>query len=205
MPPCCPGGQDGREAPHGERFTLLVVVTVTGLSTVAMLLYPLIARALQLPPAAAGLFIGASIHDVAQVVGAGYLLGPQVGDQATIVKLFRVALLTVVVLAVSLWARRTHRSTQSGAPAAGGLPPLVPSFLWLFVALVALNSAGVLPAEVQDGLQRVSRACLMLAIAALGLKTSIGQLVAAGWRPVALLVLASAWLAGGVLVALRWL
>ena len=90
--------------PHNkesERFTLTVVVTVTVLSTVAMVFYPLIAVALKLPPELAGLFLGGTIHDVAQVVGAGYMIDHPTGDYATIVKLFRVSMLAVVVVAVS--------------------------------------------------------------------------------------------------------
>ncbi|HMZ01156.1 MAG TPA: putative sulfate exporter family transporter, partial [Burkholderiaceae bacterium] len=74
-----------------ERFTLMVVVTVTVLSTLAMVAYPLIAKVLHLPPELAGLFLGGTIHDVAQVVGAGYMLNHETGDYATIVKLFRVS------------------------------------------------------------------------------------------------------------------
>ena len=68
-----------------ERFTLVVVVTVTLLSTVAMVLYPLVVRLLDLPPALGGLFLGGTIHDVAQVVGAGYTIDPATGDAATVV------------------------------------------------------------------------------------------------------------------------
>ena len=59
---------------NSDRFTLVVVVTVTLLSTLAMVLHPLVARLLQLPPQLAGLFLGGTIHDVAQVVGTGYML-----------------------------------------------------------------------------------------------------------------------------------
>ena len=94
----------------GERFTLLVVVTVTALSTLAMVIYPLVAKLLHLPPAMAGLFLGGTIHDVAQVVGAGYTLGTETGDIATVVKLFRVAMLAVVVVAVSAAFRRAREA-----------------------------------------------------------------------------------------------
>lgn len=132
---------------HHERFTLMVVITVTVLSTVAMVLYPLVARALGLGPELAGLFIGGTIHDVAQVVGAGFTLGPQTGEVATIVKLFRVAMLAAVVMAVSVAFKRAREQAAAAAPST--LPtrqPLVPWFLWLFIALVAVNSAGALAA-----------------------------------------------------------
>jgi uncharacterized integral membrane protein (TIGR00698 family) len=185
----------------GERFTLMVVVTVTVMSTVAMVVYPLIARVLHLPPELAGLFIGGTIHDVAQVVGAGYTLNQQTGDIATVVKLFRVSLLALVVVVVAASFKRSREQAEA-AHADGHAPakqPLVPWFLWLFVAMVALNSAGLFPASFQDQLGTVSRTCLVMAIAALGMKTSIAQLARAGWRPFALILAETVWLAALVL------
>ena len=182
-----------------DRFTLMVVVTVTVLSTVAMVLYPLLARALHLPPELAGLFLGGTIHDVAQVVGAGYTIDQATGDYATIVKLFRVSMLALVVVGVS-FAFRRQRGDQASADAAR--QPLVPWFLWLFVALVALHSGGWMAPTLQLGLVEVSRHCLVLAIAALGMKTSFGQLAQAGWRPFLLLLLETLWMAALVLVCI---
>lgn len=181
---------------HGDPSTAVVVIAVTVLSTVAMVGYPLIASALQLPPALAGLFLGGTIHDVAQVVGAGYMLGQQTGDIATVVKLFRVAMLTVVVAVVSLTFR--HSRTTAGPEAGSATAPLVPWFLGLFLALVLVNSAGWLPASIQGALGEASRLCLLTAIAALGVKTSVARLAGTGWRPVVLIVVCTAWL--GLLV-----
>ncbi|OUM02023.1 YeiH family protein [Variovorax sp. JS1663] len=188
---------------NAERHTLMVVVAVTLLSTVAMVLYPLLARSLGLPAEAAGIFIGATIHDVAQVIGAGYTLGPEAGDVATIVKLFRVALLTVVVFAVSLAYKRARASAQPGADGSlAGKTPLVPWFLLLFVAMVALNSAGLVPAAAAQGLAETSQVLLVVAVAALGMKTSFRELAKAGWRPVALILVETLWLAGLALACL---
>lgn len=177
-----------------ERFTLLVVVAVTVMSTVAMVAYPLIARALALPSDLAGLFLGGTIHDVAQVAGAGYMIDRATGDVAIVVKLFRVALLALVVfvLAAVYQAGREVRSTGERAA-------LVPWFLWLFVAMVATNSLDLVAPRVQHLLSDTSRACLVVAIAALGVKTSFGDLARAGWRPLALLLAETAWLAALVL------
>lgn len=186
----------GREQ---DRFTLLVVVAVTALSTVAMLVYPLIAHALQLSPAQAGLFLGGSIHDVAQVVAAGYLLGAETGDTATLVKLFRVALLALVVVAAAtafLPAAGDH-----GSDARPGLLKLVPWFLWLFMLLVLLQSVHALPPAALPVVSEVSRDCLVVAIAALGIKTSFQALFQTGWRPFVLLLVETLWLAVALLVA----
>ncbi|WP_137891851.1 putative sulfate exporter family transporter [Ramlibacter sp. 2FC] len=187
----------------GERFTLMVVVTVTVLSTLAMVLYPLVARLLHLPPELAGLFLGGTIHDVAQVVGAGYTLGQEAGDYATIVKLFRVSMLALVVLVVSLAFKR-QREAADGGPTARR-QRLVPWFLWLFVGLVLANSLGAVAPALQQGMGDLSRACLVTAIAALGMKTSFRELASAGWRPLLLLLTETLWMAGLVLVAICWL
>ncbi len=183
-----------------ERFTVLVVVTVTAFSTLAMLIYPLLAHALNLTPRQAGIFLGGSIHDVAQVVAAGYLLGPETGDTATVVKLFRVSLLTLVVIAAAC-AFRAHDAPDD---AASRLRPweLVPWFLWLFLALVLLQSMHAIPAAALPALNEVSRDCLVLAISALGIKTSFQALLQTGWRPFALLLAETVWLAAALLLAL---
>lgn len=183
-----------------DRFTLTVVVCVTVMSTAAMVLYPLLASALQLPPALAGLFLGGTIHDVAQVVGAGYTLGHDTGDVATVVKLLRVAMLALVVLAISIGWRSSRRRHGAGAR-----PALLPWFLWLFIGMVLLNSVGALSSTGQALLSSASRTCLVLAIAALGVKTSFAKLAAAGWRPLLLIGLETLWLALLVLAAVLWL
>lgn len=183
---------------ESERFTLMVVVTVTVLSTIAMVLYPLITRLLNLPPELAGLFLGGTIHDVAQVAGAGYMLNHETGDYAVIVKLFRVSMLAVVVVVVSAMfrsQREINEKTDAVSP-----QKLVPWFLWLFIALVVLNSAGGVPAPVQDGLNWISRACLVVAIVALGMKTSFEELRSFGWRPLVMLLSETVWMAALVLI-----
>lgn len=191
---------------HHDRFTLMVVITVTVLSTMAMVVYPLIVQLLGLSPQMAGLFIGGTIHDVAQVVGAGYTLGQEAGDTATIVKLFRVAMLAAVVLVTSI----AFKTAREQAAESSGLPgtakqPLVPWFLWLFAAMVVANSAGAFAPVMQQGLGWVSRACLVVAIAALGMKTSFMQLTQAGWQPIVLIAIETAWMAALVLAVIVWL
>jgi len=194
----------------GERFTLIVVVAVTALSTLAMVLYPLLARALALSPHWAGMFLGGTIHDVAQVVGAGYTLGPATGDVATVFKLLRVSLLVIVVLLLAA-AYREQRSAERSAASGDGAPPaaertsVLPWFLWLFVAAVLLNSSGAIGKDLQGILGDASRACLVVAIAALGMKTSFSQLARAGWRPLLLILSETLFLAGVVLAAIALL
>ncbi|MBL8551938.1 MAG: YeiH family putative sulfate export transporter [Hyphomonadaceae bacterium] len=184
-----------------ERDTILTVVTVTALSTIAMIIYPMIATALHLDHAKAGVFLGGTIHDVAQVVGAGYTISQETGDVATYVKLLRVAMLLPAVFVIAyVVARATHRGGKS-APVPG-----VPLFLIGFAALVAINSLGMLPKVAADGLTDVSRWLLVTAIAALGMKTSFKELFAVGWRPIALVVAETFWIGLMVLgVVYFWL
>lgn len=165
-----------------EQATLFTVIGVSALSTTAMVLYPLITRALGLDDHAAGVFIGATIHDVAQVVGAGYAISPDAGDTATIVKLLRVAMLLPVILVAGQISRR-----EAGATGAER-PPLLPWFVVAFVALVALNSLVALPMAVTDAGSLLSSWCLVTAIAAIGMKTRLGDLLQVGWKPVALMI-----------------
>jgi uncharacterized integral membrane protein (TIGR00698 family) len=92
--------------PLKERATLFTIIGVSCLSTLAMIAYPILARALGFDAQQAGVFLGATIHDVAQVVGAGYSMSHETGDVATVVKLMRVAtLLPVIVFAAALTRR----------------------------------------------------------------------------------------------------
>ncbi|TFW06157.1 putative sulfate exporter family transporter [Oxalobacteraceae bacterium OM1] len=181
---------------ENERFTLFTVVGVTGMSTIAMVTYPLIARLVGLNADGAGIFLGGTIHDVAQVVGAGYLLSAHTGDVATFVKLTRVACLVPVVLLLSILFRTHNGTTEIDAP------PLVPRFLIGFAWLLTVNSFGFIPAAAGEFINGASRACLVAAIAALGVKTSLQSLGALGWQVVLMLVAETVWIALLVLTAL---
>ncbi len=181
---------------ENEQFTLLTVVGVTTLSTIAMVAYPLLVHVFGLSDTAAGVFIGATIHDVAQAVGAGYMVSGHAGDTALLVKLTRVACLVPVILAVAALYRR-----QGGAQDG---PPLVPLFLVGFVCLMLANSAHLIAPTLAQAINGASRACLVLSIAALGMKTSFQALASLGWQPVLMLVSETLWLALTVLAALRW-
>lgn len=186
---------------ENERHTLLAVVGVTGLSTLAMIVYPLLVKFLHLSDTGAGIFLGGTIHDVAQVIGAGLMISHEAGDVAVIVKLFRVTLLVPVVALLAYYWRR--RNSDGALHSAGGRQaPLLPLFLIGFMALVLINSLGVITPRLTDGLSQVSRICLVVAISALGIKTSFEELVKLGWRPMALMLIETLWLAAVVLVYL---
>ena len=191
--------------PQKERATLFTVVGVSALSTLAMIGYPMLAQWIGLDARGAGIFLGATIHDVAQVVGAGYAMSRETGDVATFVKLLRVAmLLPVIVLAVML-ARRHERGAAGKAGERGPRPPLLPWFAVAFAILVVVNSLQLLPTAVPAFGNEASRWCLVAAIAGIGMKTQLKELATVGLKPVALMVGETAFLAGLVLLLMRWL
>ncbi len=171
-----------------ERDTTLTIVVVTTLSTLAMVVYPVFSARMGFDATTAGLFVGATIHDVAQVVGAGYAIGQEAGDAATITKLMRVAMLVPLLLVVALWLRQPAERGVRGAP-------LLPWFAVVFALLVVLNSVVDLPQALRSGATTASQACLVVAIAAVGLKTSLREVAQVGWRPAAVIVGATLWLA----------
>jgi len=182
-----------------ERDTTLTVIGVTTLSTVAMVVYPLITEWLGFDALTAGLFIGATIHDVAQVVGAGYGLSPAAGDAATITKLMRVALLVPVLFVISMFMGGNRLAEGDAAVKT----PLLPWFAVAFIVLMLINSTGWVPGDIRSGASSTSQAFLVLAIAAVGLKTSLKEVTQLGWRPVAMIFMVTLGLAticGGYLV-----
>ncbi len=180
--------------PESERDTIVAVVTVTVLSTIAMIAYPLFVTVVGLDHVHAGIFLGGTIHDVAQVVGAGYSISPQTGDVATYVKLLRVTMLLPVVFSIAFVMSRGVKGGQKSSQAK------LPLFLVGFAVLVALNSLGLLPKVASDVANEVSRWSLVTAIAALGMKTSFKDLAAVGWRPIVLMVLETAWIAATTVI-----
>jgi uncharacterized integral membrane protein (TIGR00698 family) len=184
---------------RSERELVFTIAGVTVLSTLAMIVYPVLAKMIGLDAHQTGVFLGGTIHDVAQVVGAGYSISPDVGDYAVLTKLLRVAMLLPVVTVISLAVR--HRLQRGGERVAGD--PLLPPFLLAFVALVIVGSLGLIPKPVGEALNDVARACLVIAIAAVGLKTSPLELKKVGARAFALLGFEAVFLAGAVLVAQR--
>ena len=184
-----------------EERLVFTVVGVTVLSTVAMIVYPVLANALGFDDRLAGLFLGATIHDVAQVVGAGFSVSEPAGEVATVVKLIRVSLLAPVIFFAALIIRRLHTATE----ATGKRPPLIPGFILAFIALVAINSTGLLPEPVVTASAEISRWALLSAIAAVGVKTSLGDVIDVGGPAIALLVVETLFIAGFTMTALVFL
>jgi len=181
-----------------ERDTVVVIACITTYSTIAMVLYPALISYLHLDPLQTGRFLGGSIHDVAQVVAAGYASSPQAGDSATIVKLMRVAMLLPVVLIITLLAARgaaKHDPAQNKVA-------LLPGFLIGFVVLAALNGFALVAKPIASALTEASKWLLVISVAALGMKTSLREMMAVGTTAIALIAAETIFL--GLLV-LGWI
>ncbi len=171
-----------------EADVAFVVIAVNALSTVAMVLYPPLCAVLGFDDQNTGIMLGATIHDVAQVAGAGYAVSEPVGNTAVIVKLFRVLLLFPVVVAIAWYFLRPR-------PPISALQASVPGFALVFVALCILNSvlsevsaAAALYQPIKAALGQVSTWGLLIAIGALGLGTSVSAIATLGWRHVATVI-----------------
>lgn len=161
------------------------IATVTLFGTLAMVLVPVLGQGLG--PRDYGLWAGASIHEVAQVVAAGAQAGDEAAGFATIAKLTRVALLAPLILIMA-------RSMDAG-PSPNRRPPF-PLFVLGFVAMVGLASSGLVPQAVAGASVPLTQALLAMGLAAMGLQTDLGRLWAKGVRPLALGALASVFIAG---------
>ncbi|MCT4554944.1 MAG: putative sulfate exporter family transporter [Pelagimonas sp.] len=182
---------------RSEERLIFTVVGVTVLSTIAMILYPIIVAALELNTVQGGVFLGGTIHDVAQVVGAGFSISPETGESATLVKLIRVAMLAPIVLVASVAIRMMTKAQPGDAR-----PPLLPGFVLAFLVLAAVNSAHLIPTALADFLGQASRWLLLVAIAAVGMKTNLKQVLAVGPAAIALLVVDTVFIGLFILIGL---
>ncbi|QEM82877.1 YeiH family protein [Halomonas binhaiensis] len=169
----------------------MAVATVVLFGSLAMLLYPMIYPWLGMNEGLFGVYIGATIHEVAQVVAAGDAVGPTALANAVIVKLVRVMLLVPFLLIVGQWWLHhnvsthnvaTSESTDTGQVAEKG-KLVIPWFALGFIVMVGVNSLEVIPAGLHDGLVLLGQLSLTMAMAALGLNTRMEKLKALGVKP----------------------
>lgn len=186
---------------RSEERLIFTVVGVTLLSTLAMIVYPILGGALGFDDRVTGIFIGATVHDVAQVVGAGFSVSDEAGNIATLVKLLRVILLAPVVIIGALLIRALVTETDEGS----GRPPIVPLFVVGFVVLAGLSTAGLIPASVIALLAEVSSWMLLTAIASVGMKTRPEEVMKVGLPAALFLVAQTAFLALFIIAGLRLL
>jgi uncharacterized integral membrane protein (TIGR00698 family) len=163
------------QAEKRETAVALGVITLYG--TAGIILYPWIGRMLGLGDQLFGIWDGASLHETAQVVAAGFGMSEEAARVATVVKLARICLLAPVVFWLAWWLPR--HQTETGAAKVSA----VPWFLGVFLIFAAVNSTGLIPGATLKLLQRADLWLLCVGMAGVGLQTGVGELRAAGIRP----------------------
>jgi len=158
----------------------LVLVGISAMSAAALVLYPIIAHALALSDLRAGFMLGASIHDVAQTLGAGYAYSDGAGQIAAIVKLTRVALLAPVLAVVAAFLPRDDQRAKGVG---------IPWFVVGFFVMAGINSLGIVPAMAATGAEKAAAAMLACAVTATAVRSPMRQLLDTGPKP--LLVIAA--------------
>tara|TARA_B100000700_G_scaffold45221_1_gene47237 strand:- start:30613 stop:31656 length:1044 start_codon:yes stop_codon:yes gene_type:complete len=181
----------------------MAVATVVLFGSLAMLVYPLLYPLTGMPEGLFGIYIGATVHEVAQVVAAGDAVGPDALANAVIAKLVRVMMLVPFLLIVGRWwlNRTAENADESAGRPAGGMT--IPWFAFGFVAMVIFNSLITLPAALHQGLVMTGQLALTMAMGALGLNTRLASLKALGVKPLVLaLCLFTLLMLGGGLASL---
>jgi len=177
----------------------VAVATVVLFGTISMVLYPVLfvlnAHGSGMVSAQGfGIYAGATIHEVAQVVAAGRAMGEDIAATAIITKMIRVMMLAPFLLALSAWLNRSNKGAQTRGIA-------VPWFAILFIVTAAINSFGIIPQAIQSGLVQLDAFLLATAMAALSLHTRWQLIRQAGIRPILLAsLLFIHLLAGGGLI-----
>lgn len=176
--------------------TAVAVSTVVIFGTIAMFVYPLLYRngVFDLSPEEMGIFTGATVHEVAHVVGAGNAMGKAVSDPAIIVKMIRVMMLVPVLLVISYAMARA--AVAGGGTKSGGKVSM-PWFAILFLVVIGFNSFNLLPADVVGFINNFDTFLLTMAMTALGAETSIDKFRKAGFKPFLLALILFVWLIGG--------
>ncbi len=198
------------ESEDDELVTSVALVVLFGTAMIPLL--PLLAGWIGLSPARAGIWAGASIHEVAQVVAASGVIGGGALALGVVVKLGRVLMLAPVLAVISLRERRLRSRAEAGGPidgaaavGRGGRPPLVPLFVVGFVALMAARTSGLVPSAALSLAKPAETALLTMAMFALGTGVRVGSLRRVGPRPFVLAAVTTAWVAtvslGGILLA----
>lgn len=195
---------------RAEQVTV-AVATVVVFGTIAIFVYPLLYslnvhwQLLDVTDFAYGLFVGSTVHEVAQVVAAGAAISPTAADTAVIAKMVRVMMLAPFLIALAVYLARASgakTAKQEQGQAKGVLTGVsVPWFAFIFVAVAGFNSLQWLPQTAIVHIAQVDTALLAMAMAGLGLTTDVKAIRRAGFKPLVLASILFVWLiiAGGTL------
>ncbi len=155
---------------------------------IMILIFPIMGQMLGLTDEQYGLWAGTAVNDTSSVVAAGYAFSEGGGDYATMVKLTRTITIIPTVLVFALIGMRVKKkemTTVSGeaGPKKVNMLSVIPWFILGFLALAALNSAGIIPPDLSSFLKEASKFLMVMSLAAIGLKTDIRHMKKAGLKP----------------------
>lgn len=162
------------------------IACVTLLGTAAMLFYPVIAELSDLTAHQYGFWVGSTVHEVAQVVAAGYQHSHEAGETSVVVKLSRVLLLAPLIVFLGWLTHRRGAMRDTLRP-----QQIMPTFVLAFIVLMLLNTAGFVPQPAARALNATTPVILTAALGAIGLVTKFTSLRAKGTRPLLLAALSS--------------
>lgn len=192
-----------------EKYTATTVIMVAAFGSILMVAMPYVVSLLNLNDGQAAMLIGGSIHDVSHVVGAGFTVSDEVGEQAVIIKMLRVAMLVPITWIFLVIFKEQNAESKRINDAQGNTTnqstakkfPL-PWFLTAFIIIAFINNIVTIPTDVADVMTETSRWCFIIALVSLGMKTSFSSLLDIGWRPIILILAESFYLVG---IMLLWI
>ena len=182
--------------------TAIGVGTVVIFGTLSMFLYPILMHAHLLPldNNSYGIFIGSSVHEVAQVVGAGNGVSQHAEEIGVIVKMIRVMLIAPLLICVSLWISKASAGNASNG--SQKVKIVIPWFAVWFIIVAIFNSFHLLSQGLVHYIIIVDTFLLTMAMTALGVETHISKFRNVGFKPIILAVILFLWLlVGGVTVS----
>ena len=177
--------------------TAYAITLVTLYGSLSILFLPLVGSLIGFDDATFGTWVGASVHDVGQVVAAASTRGDLAVEAATVVKLTRVVLLAPLVALVATSRRRSQTAEEPGTTR----PPILPLFVIGFLAMILVRTTGVLNDSTLDGAATLEKIVLTAALVALGLGVRIDRMRRLGGRPLLVGLLAWFLVAGSSAVA----
>jgi|OpeIllAssembly_1097287.scaffolds.fasta_scaffold116299_2 uncharacterized integral membrane protein (TIGR00698 family) len=168
-----------------QEETSLAVATITVFGLLAVVIYPLLGRALGLTDVFFGTWAGTAVNDTSQVVATGLIYSQRAGEVATVVKLTRNLFMAPVIVVLSSIYLARARSAGDGAAKKGGvsLKTAVPGFVLGFLAMAVLNSLNAFPAAALDLIRTASAWLIVIALAGVGVETNLASLRTIGFRP----------------------
>ncbi|MBO5658559.1 MAG: putative sulfate exporter family transporter [Duodenibacillus sp.] len=178
---------------------IALIVTVIGFSAVAMITYPFVVRWIGFDDATGALIMGATIHQISQVVGAGAFFGEDGMAIATMSKMLRVVcLVPVTIIFVCMYAKFEEGAERRR------IHPMksIPLFVYGFLLCLSINLSGLVPESITSTLLSLSNVLILLAVAAISVKTNLRALFGVGWKAIVLVAIDSLFLLGWVVVGL---